>query len=227
MAVVAVLKKLGDSSLPPACATVTIQPASRNQAAMNYDHFRFTLRAVIFGWLGQSDRALEAYVDGFHANPKDVRAARSIAWIHAEKQRWPAATEWFNTALGLEPDHADTWFNLAYVQEQNGNRQAAKEAFQRTSELNPKHDRAWYGLGMACAHQGEHAAAAGALQHAAELQPMNGIAWYALGMARYHNHQPEQVEVVIRHLALHEPQTAKRLIRDAERADLAHLVETL
>jgi cytochrome c-type biogenesis protein CcmH/NrfG len=101
------------------------------------------------------------------------------------------------------------------------------EAFRRTSELNPKHDRAWYGLGMAYAHQGEHAVAADALQHAAELQPMNGVAWYALGMARYHNNQPELVENVIRHLALNEPQTAKRLIRDTERADLAHLVESL
>jgi len=194
---------------------------------MNFDQIRFTVRAVVFGWLGQPDRALDAYVDAFRANPQDVRAARSIAWIHAEKQRWPAAVEWFDKALALESGHADTWFNLAYVREQSGNREAAQEAFRRASELNPKHDRAWYGLGMAYAHQGDHAAAAEALQHAAELQPMNGAAWYALGMARYHNHQPELVEAVIRHLALHEPQTAKRLIRDTERADLAHLVEGL
>ncbi len=194
---------------------------------MNFDHFRFTLRAVVFGWLGQTERSLEAYVDGFRANPTDVRAARSIAWLHAQKQHWPAAVEWFDTALALEPEHADTWFNLAYVHENSGDRGAALAAFRRASELNPKHDRAWYGLGMAHAHRGEHAAAAEALQHAAELQPMNGMAWYALGMAHYHNHQPEQVEAVVRHLALHEPQTAKRLIQDSERADLVHLVETL
>ncbi|MDP2786743.1 MAG: tetratricopeptide repeat protein [Pseudomonadota bacterium] len=213
--------------MPLRHAAATIQPALFAKAAMNFDQIRFTLRAVIFDWLRQPERALDAYAEVFRANPKDVRAARSIAWIHADKQRWPAAAEWFDKALALEPEHADTWFNLAYVHEQSGDRDAAKHAFRRASELNPKHDRAWYGLGMAHAHQGEHAAAAEALQHAAELQPMNGIAWYALGMAHYHNHQPEQVEAVIRHLALHEPQTAKRLIRDAERADLVHLVETL
>lgn len=192
---------------------------------MNFDHFRFTARAVFFGWLRQPEKALAAYIDSFKADPTDIQAARSIAWILAEKNHWAAAAEWFGKALTLETEHADTWFNLAYAREQLGDRHAAAEAFRRACELNPKHDRAWYGLGMAHAHQGEHSAAAEALQHAAELQPMNGIAWYALGMARYHNNQPEQVESVIRHLALHEPQTAKRLIRDSERADLAHLVE--
>jgi hypothetical protein len=56
---------------------------------------------------------------------------------------------------------------------------------------------------------------------------MNGAAWYALGMARHHNNEPEKVEAVIRHLVDHEPQTAKRLIKDAQRADLAQLVAHL
>jgi tetratricopeptide (TPR) repeat protein len=214
-----------DSSLPPHLCAATIRRAFLLKADMNFDQFRFTLRAVVFDWLRQPERALEAYTESFRGNPRDVRAARSIAWIHAQKGRWAAAAEWFDQALALQPDHADTWFNLAYVREQSGSLVAAQDAFRRASELNPKHDRAWYGLGMAYAHRGEHAAAAAALQHAAELQPMNGAAWYALGMARYHNHQPEEVERVIRHLALNEPQTARRLIQDAERADLAHLVE--
>lgn len=192
---------------------------------MNYDHLRYTLRAIVFDWFRQSERALEAYVDAFRADPHDVKAARAIAWIHAQKQRWTAAADWFNKALALEPEHADTWFNLGYAQEQGGLRERAEESLSRACELNPKHDRAWYGLGLLCAHRGDHAAAATALRQAADLQPMNGAAWYALGMAHYHNHQPEEVEATIRHLASHEPQTAKRLIRDTERADLAHLLD--
>jgi tetratricopeptide (TPR) repeat protein len=194
---------------------------------MNFDHFRFTVRAVLFEWIRQPDKALEAYVDCLRADPTDVKAARSVAWIHAQKLRWTAAAEWFGKALELAPEHADTWFNLGYAREHAGNRQAALEAFGRAAELNPKHDRAWYGMGMIHAHLGDHAAAAEALEHAAELQPMNGAAWYALGMARLHNNEPDKVEVAIRHLADHEPQTAKRLIRDTERADLVHLVAHL
>ncbi len=194
---------------------------------MNFDHFRFTARAVLFEWLRQTDKALEAYVDCLRADPKDVRAARSVAWIHAQKHRWTAAADWFGKALEMEPEHADTWFNLGYAREHAGNRQGALEAFSRAAELNPRHDRAWYGLGMTHAHLGDHAAAAEALEQAAQLQPMNGAAWYALGMARYHCNEPDKVKAVIRHLADHEPQTAKRLIRDAERADLVHLVAHL
>jgi tetratricopeptide (TPR) repeat protein len=192
---------------------------------MNYDHLRYTLRAILFDWFRQSERALEAYVEAFRANQRDVKAARAIAWTHAEKKRWKAAAEWFNQALALEPEHADTWFNLGYVQEQDGQRERAEASLARACELNPRHDRAWYGLGLLHAHRGDHEAAVTALRQAADLQPMNGAAWYALGMACYHNHQPDAVEAAIRHLASHEPQTAKRLIRDTERADLAHLVE--
>ena len=194
---------------------------------MNFDHLRFTLRAVVMDWFRQHDKALEAYADSFRADPRDVRAARSVAWIHAQKKRWTAAADWFGKALELEPEHADTWFNLGYALEQGGDRPGALEAFRRVTELNPGHDRAWYGQGMIHAHRGDHAAAAEALERAAQLQPMNGAAWYALGMARHHCHEPGKVEAVIRHLADHEPQTAKRLIRDAERADLAHLVAHL
>lgn len=194
---------------------------------MNFDHFRFTLRAVLFEWLRQPDKALEAYVDSFRADPRDARAARSVAWIHAQQKRWAAAADWFDKALALEPEHADTWFNLGYAREQAGSREGGLEALRRATELNPKHDRAWYGVGMIHAHLGDHAAAAEALEQAARLQPMNGPAWYALGMARHHNNEPDKVEAVVRHLVEHEPQTARRLIQETERADLAHLVAHL
>jgi tetratricopeptide (TPR) repeat protein len=185
---------------------------------------RFTLRAVIFEWLRQPEKALEAYVAGFRASPKDVRAARSIAWIHAQKQHWGAAAEWFGKALELEPEHADTWFNLGYAREQAGDRRAALDAFLRATALNPRLDRAWYGMGMIHAHLGDHAAAAGELRQAAELQPMNGAAWYALGMAHHHCNEPDKVRGVVEHCVAHDPQTARRLIQDAERADLVPLL---
>lgn len=191
---------------------------------MNYDHFRYNLRALLFEWLHLPDRALEAYVECLRADPGDIRAARSIAWIHAQKQGWAAAAEWYEKALAIEPDHGDTWFNFGYACEQGGNTEGALTAFARTTELNPKHDRAWYGIGMIHAHRGDHAAAAEALRHAAKLQPMNGNAWYALGMASYHSNDPDRVKQTIEHCATHDPQTAKRLIQDTQRSDLTHLL---
>ncbi len=194
---------------------------------MNFDQFRFSLRATLCEWLHLSDQALEAWTEVRRINPSHLVAVRSIAWIQARKERWIEAAAGFEQAVALESTHADSWFNLGYARENIGQTDAAQAAFVRCTEINPHHDRAWYGQGMIHAHRGDHGAAAEALQRAAELQPMNGIAWYALGMAHYHNHAPESVEGVIRHLALNEPPTAKRLIRDTERADLTHLVEPL
>jgi len=194
---------------------------------MNYDHFRYNLRALLFEWLRRPEQARAAYVECYRADPRDLRAARSIAWIDAQQQRWQSAAEWFEKAVAAEPDHADTWFNLGYVREQAGDVDGALAAFARVTELNPKHDRAWFGMGMIHAHKGDHTAAAEALRPAAKLQPMNGNAWYALGMAHYHCNDPDGVREAIEHCATHDPKTAKRLIRDAQRPDMAHLVEHL
>jgi tetratricopeptide (TPR) repeat protein len=191
---------------------------------MNFDRFRYTLRAVMFEYLRMPEKAIEAYQNSFRADPKDARCAASIAWIHAQKQRWAPAADWFRKALEIDGGNADAWFNLAYVLEQGGLSDEAGAAHRRAAELNPKHDRAWYGLGMILAKTGDHLAAAEAFQHSADLQPLNGVAWYALGMARFHANQPDEVEKVIRHLAAHEPQTAKRLVQDAQRPDLQGLL---
>lgn len=191
---------------------------------MNFDQLRYSLRANLFTWLGRDDQALAAFVECFRANPQNAEAARSVAWLHARKQHWPVAAQWYERALAIEPEHADTWFNLGYAQEQAGNAEAAIEAFRKAVVGKPNLDRAWYGMGMVRARLGEHAEAAEALRRAAELQPMNGAAWYALGMAEHHCNRPDEVKAVIEHCLRHDLQTAKRLVQDAQRADLAHLL---
>jgi len=191
---------------------------------MNFDHWRFTVRGVLMEYLRRPEAAIEAYREALRARPDDLKAVRSIAWLHAQSQRWDQAAEWLEKAAALEPEHADTWFNLGYARERHGDRPAALEAFRRATALNPRHDRAWYGQGMIHAHLGDHLAAAEALKQAAELQPMNGPAWYALGMAYHHANNPDAVRRVVEHCATHDPQAARRLIQEAERADLRGLL---
>ena len=64
------------------------------------------------------------------------------------------------------------------------------------------------------------------LQATFQLQPMNGSAWYYLGMAHHTLHRPEKVVSVIRHLHRFDPKLAHRLIVDAGRSDLSHLIGT-
>jgi Flp pilus assembly protein TadD len=191
---------------------------------MNYDQLRHSLRGTLFELMRQPQRAIAAYHDSFRANPHHAGTARTIAWLEARRENWQEAERWFQQALAIEPDDANTWFNLGFAQDKGGRDDDAIASLRRASELNPKNDRAWYGLGMVLARRGDHAGAAAALNEAAQLQPMNGLAWYALGMAWYHCNAPEKVETVIEHTLTHDPQTAHRLIRDTGRTDLAHLL---
>ncbi|HRH82334.1 MAG TPA: tetratricopeptide repeat protein [Thiobacillaceae bacterium] len=192
---------------------------------MKFDHWRYTVRGVLMEWLRRPEAAIEAYQGALRSLPTDVKALRSIAWLHAQRQRWDQAADGFRKALEVEPGHADTWFNLGFAQDKLGDRRAAGAAFSHATELDPRHDRAWYGLGLVHAHLGDHAAAAAALRHAADLQPMNGPAWLALGLAYHHSNDPDAVKRVVEHCATHDPQTARRLIQEANRADLAALLE--
>jgi len=180
---------------------------------------------MFLNMLGQRERALAAYRDSLAADPNHAETVRTLGWLEAQQERWGAAEAWLARAVELEPDDAPSWFNLAYARDKGGMDDAAIVAFQRATELNPKNDRAWYGLGMLHARHGRHADAAAALTEASKLQPMNGLAWYALGMAWHHCNEPDKVAAAIEHTLSYDPQTAQRLIHDAERSDYAHRLD--
>jgi tetratricopeptide (TPR) repeat protein len=190
---------------------------------MNYEQWRHSARAWLFHFFGKEDRAYDEYVAAFHHAP-GAPAARSIAFIAANRGRFPEAISWFEKAVALEPQDNDTWFNLGFVRDNAGQRREAIAAFTEAVRLNPAHDRAWYGLGLACAHLGQHAEAAAAFEKAAKLQPMNGDAWYHLGMAQHLANNPDRVGKVIERLRSFDPKRSNRLIRDTGRSDLVHLI---
>lgn len=189
---------------------------------MNFDRVRHSLRGLVFSMLRQPERALAAYLDSHRAEPRHCDTLRMLGWLEARQEHWPEAVGWFERAVAIEPDDANTWFNLGYARDKGGLDDAAIEAFQRATVLNAGNDRAWYGLGMLHARHGRHADAAAALTEAGRLQPMNGLAWYALGMAWQRCNEPDKVAAVIEHTLTHDPQTAQRLIRDTGRSDYVH-----
>jgi len=191
---------------------------------MNYDHWRHYARGWLLHFLGRDQAAYDAYVAALQCVPTDTQALRHLAAIAAGKARWAAAESWLLQVLALQPEDADSWFNLGYVREQRGNTSGVIDAFMESVRLKPAQDRAWYGLGLAHARLGHHAEAADAFEKAVELQPMNGAAYYQLGMARHHARHADEVRRVVVRLAGFDPQRARQLVRDAERADLLPLV---
>lgn len=140
------------------------------------------------------------------------------------KKDMATAEKWFEAVLEIEPGDGNSWFNLGFVRDATGEKCAAVEAFTRSVAIMPNLDCAWYGLGLANAATGNHSEAARALKEAVRLQPMNGISYYQLGMAYYHLHDPVNVEKTATKLVTFDPKHAERLMHDAERADLLHLL---
>jgi len=194
---------------------------------MNYEHWRHYARGWLMHFFGNAEAAYAAYVEAFRVNPGDIRSARHLAAIAAEKKKWSVAESWFEKVLALQPGDADTWFNLGFVREHAGNAAAAIVAFDEAVRLKPSQDRAWYGKGLAHARLGDHAAAAQALAEAVRLQPMNGEAYYQWGMALHHARRPDEVKAVVEKLLGFEPKRARKLVQDTARADLMPLIPEL
>lgn len=191
---------------------------------MNYDYFRHYARAWLLHFFGREEKAFNEYAAAYRLQPNSVQAARNLAFIAARRKQFGVADKWFVEALRLAPGDAGMHFNHGYVLEQDGRAREATAAFAEVVRLNPSFDLAWFGMGMSQARLGEHAEAAAAFAKAAELQPMNGEAFYQWAMACHHAHQPERVAEIAKRLAGFEPKRALKLIKDAERPDLKHLV---
>lgn len=198
-----------------------------DNAGMNLEKWRHYARARLLELLRNSEGAMAAYREALAADPGFRRAANALAYRCALAGRNADAIESFERVLRLGARDAAAHFNLAFVYARSGQQRKAIEHFRSTVELNSKLDRAWYGLGLAYASLGEHRNAMEAFEHAALLQPMGAPIWYQYGMACHHACDPEKVRIAIEHVNRFDPLTARRLIVEAERADLAYLVKDL
>jgi tetratricopeptide (TPR) repeat protein len=194
---------------------------------MDFEHWRHFARGWLLHFFGREEAAFDEYAAAYRLRPNDVQAARHLACIAASKKRFDVAEKWFIETLRLAPEDADTHFNLGFTREEMGKHGEAIAAFAEAVRLKPSLDRAWYGMGLAHARLGQHAEAATAFAKAAELQPMNGEAFYHFGMARHHANDPAGVKDVVERLVAFDPKRARKLVQDAERADLMPLIPEL
>jgi len=191
------------------------------------EHWQYYLRGRLLELFGLKLQAIAAYSEASRVKPDFLRPTNRVAYLLASQERFAEAEPYFQAVLRADPDNAVAHFNLGYTLDKRGKYDKAVHEFREATRLNPKIDRAWYGLGLAHAQLGQHLEAAAALHEAATLQPMNPHAWYQLGMAYHTLHKPEKVNEVVMHLLRFDPRMTRRLILDAGRSDLAHLVKDL
>jgi tetratricopeptide (TPR) repeat protein len=194
---------------------------------MNLDKWRYYARGRLFELLRRPEEGMAEYRRALESDPGFRRAANALAYRAALTGHGAEAIESFERVLRIDARDPIAHFNLAFVYSKAGQQRKAIERFRSALDLSAKLDRAWYGLGLAHATLGEHREAMEAFEQAAALQPMAAPIWYQYGMACHHAHEPERVRKVIMHLNRFDPKTTRRLIIDAERADLAHLMQDM
>lgn len=193
---------------------------------MNYDYWRHSARAGLLHFFGRDELAYGEYLTA-HRHAPSAAIARNLGALAAGLGRPADAVGWFEEALRLDPDDADTWFNLGFTRDRQGVLAEAAAAFAEALRHKPEFDRAWFGLGSVEAQRGRHAEAAAAFEEVARRQPMHGEAWYHLGMAHHHADNRDRVREVAEKLRTFDPKRSNQLIRDSGRSDLTHLMVEL
>ncbi|MEK6244631.1 MAG: tetratricopeptide repeat protein [Pseudomonadota bacterium] len=191
------------------------------------EHWGYYLRGRLLELFGLKSQAITAYTSAIKMKAGFPRPTNRIAYLLASLGRFDEAEPYFHAVLRADPDNAVAHFNLGYTLDKRHRFEPAIAAFREATRLRPGLDRAWYGLGLAHAALGHHPQAAAALEQAARLQPMNPHAWYQLGMAQHACGNRARFDEVAMHLLRFDPKMTRRLIADAQRDDLAHLVKDL
>lgn len=147
--------------------------------------------------------------------PQDPYALSNRAHLHAQQGNRPLAIADLRNLVSAHPDRsAADWFNLAFLEEGEGDIAAAEQRFRRALSLDPKLDRAWYGLGLVLIQQRRYEEATAALKRNTELQPMSPYGWYQLARVHMDRKQPDEARRIIKHLKGFEPKVAAQLERE-------------
>ncbi len=148
-------------------------------------------------------------------HPQNAYALVNRAHAHAQLGNKRQAIDDLRSLVAAHPERsAADWFNLAFLQEGEGELVAAEASFRRALALDPKLDRAWYGLGLALIGQRRYDEAAAALKRNTELQPMSPYGWYQLARVQMDRQQPDEARRIIAHLKGFEPKVAAQLERE-------------
>jgi predicted Zn-dependent protease len=169
--------------------------------------------ALLFGL---KRRAQELYGQILARYPDDLIARATLGNMLAEAGAAEAAIAQFDTLLHYHPEHAESWFNLGFLQEKRDRVDDAERSFRRALALDPKLDRAWYGLGLVLIRQQRLTEAMAALKKNTQLQPFSPYGWYQLAMTYHHLGEDAEAWKLQKHLQGFEPKFAAGLKRDLE-----------
>jgi len=126
-----------------------------------------------------ASHVLEDYVE---QRPEDAKAYLGLGIAYLNLLRYPEAKRSLERSLQMNPNIAETEFQLGLLASQDGNRQQAIQHWRRTVELQPQHAKALFSLGTVYLESGELTEAESAFSRSLAADPGNMKAEYNLAL---------------------------------------------
>lgn len=90
--------------------------------------------------------------------------------------------ESYEKAIKIDPNNAQTWFNIGYTYDQLRNRKKAIESFKKGLTIDSKNANAWYNMGMVYKQDRNIEKAKESFEKVIELNPNDSIIWQQMGI---------------------------------------------
>ena len=110
--------------------------------------------ALIYGQLGQDDKAMEAYHIARKDNPNDVNLILQEANLHYKQGDKDKFKVLMAEASAMAPDNADLQYNIGVINMEQGNLTEARAAYQKALEINSGYTNAQLNLSTTYVNEG-------------------------------------------------------------------------
>ncbi len=110
--------------------------------------------AMIYGQLGQDEKALEAYAKARSSNPDDVNLVLQEANLHYKLGDKETFKTMMAKASEMEPDNADLHYNIGVINMEQGNLDQARASYRKALEVDPNYTNAQLNLSTTYVNEG-------------------------------------------------------------------------
>ncbi|MFK7814339.1 MAG: tetratricopeptide repeat protein [Maribacter sp.] len=110
--------------------------------------------ALIYGQLGQDEKAIEAYAKARVSNPDDVNLVLQEANLHYKLGDKDKFKTLMATATKMEPENADLHYNIGVINMEQGNLEEARASYRKALEVKPDYTNAQLNLSTTYVNEG-------------------------------------------------------------------------
>lgn len=132
---------------------------------------------------GDIDTAIRCYRDLHEKNPENMEVTLLLGILYGQQKAWSQAITFYKKAIAIDPNHENTFFNLALAELSEKRTDDAIINLQNTLKINPNHAKARRQLAQILQQRGEFKEAISHYQFSIHDDPDHVDTYINLGAA--------------------------------------------